>query len=115
MPRIRISLGDIAVTATLNDSDTARLIVAALPCESNAQRWGDEVYFTIPVEAEPEQPQAEVPSGTVAYWPPGKALCLFFGQTPYSPVNIVGQLDRDTRVLAAVSDGQPVKVELLDQ
>ena len=37
----------------------------------------------------------------MAYWPEGKALCLFFGPTPiskdgkilaYSPVNIVGKI-----------------------
>ncbi len=47
----------------------------------------------------------------VAYWPPGKALCLFFGQQPYSPVNIVGQLDGDPDVLGEVQDGEPVRVE----
>jgi hypothetical protein len=74
--------------------------------------WGDEVYFSVPVTADEEDPQAEVPSSTVAYWPPGKALCLFFGQTPYSPVNVVGQIEGDPNILAAVKDGQTVSVEL---
>jgi len=74
--------------------------------------WGDEVYFSIPVEAGEEDPQEDVPSGSVAYWPPGKALCLFFGQQPYSPVNIVGRLEGDPQVLAGVSDYDPVWVEV---
>jgi hypothetical protein len=49
----------------------------------------------------------------VAYWSPGKALCLFFGQKPYSPVNVVGQIEGDPRVLAEVGDGEPVRVESL--
>ena len=58
-----------------------------------------------------EDAQPDVPSGTVAYWPPGKALCLFFGQTPYSPVNVVGQIEGDPNVLASVRDSDAVHVE----
>ena len=79
MTRVRISVGQITVAATLNDSSTARMVEAALPFQSGARRWGDEVYFEIPVRAEEENANAEVPSGTVSYWSPGKALCLFFG------------------------------------
>lgn len=113
MGNIRITLGNIAVEARLNDTKTAGLILDALPLESSAKLWGDEVYFDIPVSAPEEDPQADVQSGTVAYWPPGKALCLFFGQTPYSPVNVVGQLEGDPRELASVRDGDAVRVESL--
>jgi hypothetical protein len=109
--RLRVVFGQLVVTARLNESDTARRLAAALPFDSQAQRWGDEVYFSTPVKTGAEDAQAEVPSGTVAYWPPGSALCLFFGQTPYSPVNVVGQLDGDPRLLAKVKDGQAVRVE----
>jgi len=109
--RIRISLGQIVVTATMNQSETARLVLAALPFESTAQRWGREVYFETPITAELENPQAEVAAGTVAYWPPGKALCLFFGQRPYSPVSPVGMIEGDPNVLAEVPEGQTVRVE----
>jgi len=111
MTRIRITMESVAVEAELNDSRTAELIRDALPFASVAQRWGDEVYFSIPVEAGDENPRAEVPSGTVAYWPPGRALCLFFGQKPYSPVNVVGRLSGDARMLSIVRDGEPVRVE----
>jgi hypothetical protein len=109
--RIRISIGELAVTAALNDSNTARILLKAIPFGSEARRWGNEVYFEIPVEARDEDAQPQVPPGTVAYWPPGKALCLFFGQQPYSPVNVIGQLDGDPNVLAEVQDGEAVRVE----
>jgi hypothetical protein len=109
--RVRITAGSVVVSATLNDSSTARLVEEALPFEARAQRWGDEVYFEIPVNTGEEDPQADVASGTVAYWPPGKALCLFFGQRPYSPVNVVGLMDGDATALAAVRDGDSVRVE----
>jgi len=111
MARIRVKAGSVTVTVALNGSATAGLILAALPFEAGAQTWGDEVYFDTPVEAGEEDPQAAVPFGAVAYWPPGKALCLFFGQTPYSPVNIVGSVEGDAAVLRGVRSGDPVRVE----
>jgi hypothetical protein len=114
MARIRITLGEVVVTATLNESNTARLIAEALPFESKAQRWGDEVYFATAIGAGEEDAQPEVPSGAVAYWPPGRALCLFFGQQPYSPVNVIGVLEGDPRILGVVQDGEPVRVEKVD-
>ena len=113
MSCIRITLGDTVVTATLNNTKTAQLIRDALPFDAGAKLWGDEVYFDAPVTAGEENPEPDVPSGTVAYWPPGKALCLFFGQTPYSPVNVVGQIDGDPNVLASVAESDTVRVEAL--
>lgn len=111
MARAHITIGDISVTAAFNDSNTARPLLDALPFESKAQIWGAEVYFSAPVETEEENTQADVPFGAVAYWPVGQALCLFFGQRPYSPVNVVGEIEDDAGVLASVSDGDPVRVE----
>ena len=111
MNRIRVTLGEVVVTAALNESSTARRLWEALPIESRAQRYGDEVYFKTPMEVGEEEPQADVPSGTVAYWPPGKALCLFFGEKPYSPVNVVGEIEGDPEVLSEVDDGESVRVE----
>jgi hypothetical protein len=113
MSRIRITLGGVVVTATLNDTKTAQLVRDALPFDASAKLWGDEVYFDTPVTAGEEDAQPDVPSGTVAYWPPGKALCLFFGQQPYSPVNIVGQIDGDPNMLAQVAEADAVRVEAL--
>ncbi len=109
--KIRIVTKSVTMTATLNDSKTAEAIRKALPLSSTAQRWGDEVYFSVPVEMPPENAQAKVPSGAVAYWPDGPALCLFFGQTPYSPVNVVGTLDGDAKLFAKVAAGEKIAVE----
>ena len=114
VPRIRITAGKVSQTATLNDTKTAALLLENLPVEAAARRWGDEVYFDVPFQTGPEDPQPEVPSGTLAYWPDGPALCVFFGQTPYSPVNVVGKLDGDAGDFAAVESGEPVRVEAVD-
>ncbi len=109
--RVAVDEADVDLVVILNESETAAALWAALPMESAAQTWGEEVYFTIPVERGPEDAQATVALGAVGYWPPGNALCLFFGQQPGSPVNLVGTIEGDTSVLAAVRDGYPVRLE----
>ena len=97
MNRITITAGSVSLPAELNDSPTARLIWDALPIEGRANRWGDEIYFEIPVKTG-QEPDAreEVAVGELGYWPVGHAFCIFFGPTPvstderpraYSPVN----------------------------
>lgn len=113
MPRIQVTFSRLTVAVELDDSRTAKLLYQALPFESVAKRWGDEVYFETPVAAGEEAPQDDVPPGTVAYWPAGKALCLFFGQRPYSPVNVVGKFEGQPAALASVADGEAVRVEAL--
>jgi len=117
---IRISAGDVVVCAQLNDSDTARKIAEALPIEARASTWGDEIYFEIPVSCGAENPKEVVGLGDLGYWPPGSALCIFFGPTPASraneirpasPVNIVGQVEGDPKVLRSVRAGEVVKIE----
>jgi len=115
MTRMRIVIEEAGVetTAELNDSATAAAIWSVLPLESVAQTWGAEVYFSVPVDSGPEDPQATVVSGAVGYWPPGQAVCLFFGQQPVSPVNLIGVLEGDPSVLEAVQAGQVVRLEPL--
>lgn len=118
--KISINVDDITLTAELNDTPTARAIADGLPIEGNANVWGDEIYFEIPI-ALPLADDAveEVDVGTLAYWPTGNALCIFFGPTPvstgekpraYSPVNVFGKIIEDTAILKKVAGGTPVTV-----
>ena len=119
--RIIIRAGDVIAEATLNETETARRIAAALPLEGEALRWGDEIYFAIPVDCPPENPQAIVQAGDLGYWVPGKAFCIFFGPTPASrspdeirpasPVNVFGHIVGDPTVFRAVKEGTKVRVE----
>ena len=118
--QIEISAGDVIVTVVLNDSDTADELWAALPITARAQTWGDEIYFSIPVSVEEAADSQEtVEMGAVAFWPPGSALCLFWGPTPMSApgeirpasaVNVMGLIDGDPTVLGGVADGTEVVV-----
>ena len=121
--RIRISWSQGEVTAFLNDTPTARRLLDALPCESDAHTWGDEVYVGVPVETELE-PDAKqvVDPGTVCFWVEGQSLAIPFGPTPISQgdecrlvteVNILGKLEDDPSRLGSVSDGEMMRVEVL--
>ena len=121
---IQITVGDIVLKADLDQNETAAAVAAVLPIEANANVWGDEIYFEIPVNlAESADARADVEVGTVAYWPPGRAMCLFYGPTPvsvddapraYSPVNVFGRIIGDATVLRGVSNGAPIRVERAD-
>jgi uncharacterized protein len=118
--RIRIIAGEVAATASLNDSRTADAIWEALPIEGRANRWGDEIYFDIPVDLEPEHGREVVEAGELGYWPPGTAFCIFWGRTPASqgdeiraasPVNVFGRVEGDASGFDAVRSGERVRVE----
>ena len=49
MQQIRITAksSGVSMTATLNDTETSKGILGALPIEAAAQTWGDEIYFKI--------------------------------------------------------------------
>ncbi len=121
---LQISVGQLVITATLNDSATSDQLWDALPITGRANIWGDEIYFSIPVDADEAVDALEtVDMGSVAYWPPGNALCLFWGPTPMSApgeirpasaVNVMGVIDGDPTVLVQVSDGVEVLVERAD-
>ena len=122
--QIEILVDSIRLTATLNESRTARQIASILPIEGRANTWGDEIYFDIPLRIDlSEDAIAEVAVGTLAYWPTGSALCIFFGPTPvstgdkpraYSPVNVFGRIDGDITELRSVSDGAMVVIRQTD-
>ena len=121
--KIKISAGPVEAEAELNSSSTAQSIWKALPFSSTAQRWGDEVYFSIPVSLDAESQKEVVDMGDLGYWPPGTAFCIFFGRTPASrgneirpasPVNVFGKLTGSPEVFRKVKDGSRIKVERLD-
>lgn len=91
---------------------TVTAITKTLPLEGRVALWKDEVYFEIPVKMGDEKAKAKVEKGTIAYWPIGNALCIFFGNTqPYSPVNIVGTVTNNLELFAKTKSGNRIKVE----
>ncbi len=121
LQRIVIKASGVAFEAELNDSVTGKAIYGALPIRAKGQRWGGEIYFSIPVSCELEEDSRDVlEEGELGYWPPGKAFCIFFGPTPASggdeiraasAVNIVGRMKGDLSGLWDVPDGAEVCIE----
>jgi hypothetical protein len=118
---IQIHVGDVTLQGELNESPTASIIWEALPIEGRGNRWGEEIYFAIPVAAQlDDTARAVVERGDLGYWPQGHALCIFFGPTPVSrgdeirpasPVNIVGKIRGDLRALKEVAEGTIVRLD----
>ncbi|MBN1862048.1 MAG: hypothetical protein JW790_00170 [Dehalococcoidales bacterium] len=122
--KIRIKAGAVEVTAELNDTRTAQAIWDALPLTERGNRWGAELYFSIPVTLEAENAREVVAAGDLGYWPPGTAFCIFFGTTPMSrgeeirpasPVNVFGKVIGDADVFNQVASGTEISVERLGQ
>lgn len=103
-----------------DSTPTVKRLLESMPFDSVAQRWGDEVYFTVPFHADLEpDARTEMEVGEVGFWPDGDALAIFFGRTPssvddrpraYSPCNIVGRVEGDSGLLRAVRPGARVDV-----
>jgi len=117
--KIKIVVGKLELEAWLNETKTASKVFEALPITSMVNTWGDEIYFTIPVSAGPEDAKELVNLGDIGYWPPGKAMCLFFGKTPVSKgdeirpasaVNIIGKVEGDLKLLRKVKDGEEITI-----
>jgi hypothetical protein len=93
---------------------TTDTITKILPIEGRAALWKEEVYFEIPVKMGDEKAKPQVEIGTIAFWPMGNALCIFYGTSqPYSPVNIIGKITRNLEAFAATKSGTKIRVEKL--
>ncbi|QOJ79517.1 hypothetical protein IG193_03390 [Infirmifilum lucidum] len=124
MGRLKIifpeSIGAVEVELTGRNQRTVDAIIRATPFESRVNLWGEEIYFSTPVKVGQEVGSEVVDRGDVAYWPPGNAICLFFGPTPVSkpgeirpasPVNVFGRIVGDLERLKRVKSGEKVRVE----
>ncbi len=93
---------------------TIDMIVRKLPVEGRAALWKEEVYFEIPIKMGEEKAKATVEKGTIAFWPMGSAICVFYGESqPYSPVNILGKITKNLELFGQIKSGTKIKLEKL--
>ncbi len=98
---------------------TVKAFLESLPFTVGTNLWGEEIYNDeSPIDVREENAKSPVELFDVAFWPTGKAICLFYGPTPigkkneikpYSPVNIIGKiLDPDKQILTEIKNGAKV-------
>jgi hypothetical protein len=91
---------------------TIDMIVRKLPIEGRAAQWKEEVYFETPIKMGEEKAKATVELGTIAFWPMGSAICIFYGTSqPYSPVSILGKVTANLELFKQVKSGTKIRVE----
>jgi hypothetical protein len=114
------AVGEAYAELTGENPLTVDAIWSKLPIEGKANIWGDEIYFTIPVKVGAENQSEVVQMGDLAYWPPGNALCIFFGPTPASwdkeirpasPVNVIGRIVDNPLLFKLVGPGDKIRLE----
>lgn len=123
---IVIIIGELQLEAELTNHPVAQAIAAKLPIRFSGDYWGEELYGTIPVRMdEPDTVDLIDEPGTIAYWPVGKAFCIFWGPTPVSdgeeirpasPVNIIGRVTRGLdKLINEKPDPINIKLEPVDE
>ena len=74
--------------------------------------WKSQVYFGVSLGMGEEKSKSTVKKGTLAYWPMGKAFCIFYAETrPYSSVNPVGRVTENLEIFSRVKSGTKIRVE----
>jgi hypothetical protein len=116
-----MTIGPVKLEAELFNTPTADAIYAKLPFTSTASTWGEEVYFSTPVQASKEADAKDVvEAGELAFWVEGDSIAIGFGPTPVSHgkeirlvtrTNIWGKTLGPVTQLRKVKDGDPIKVE----
>lgn len=122
MPKIKIVLHNKIINGELFETECAKKIYDVLPIEGKVNEWGDEFYFTIPVSFGNDNTSTrKVKIGDIGYWPPGQALCIFFGLTPLSmgndpipasEVNIVGKILDDPNIFKKFKGTKKIYIEI---
>ena len=120
MRKVQLSIGAVELTAELLDTPTAEAIYRALPFSSTTQTWGEEVYFSTPVNVILEADARDVvQAGELAFWVEGSAIAIGFGPTPISHgdeirlaarTNVWARAVEDVKALKSVKPGEPVRV-----
>lgn len=91
---------------------TTDALLRKLPIEGRIARWKEEVYFEAGITMGLEKPKSKVETGTIAFWPMGSAVCIFYGNTqPYSPVNIIGHVEIGIGIFKDAAAGTKIRLE----
>jgi hypothetical protein len=121
MHKIKLTAGAVEITAELRATPTADAIYRSLPIRSQARTWGEEVYFSVPVDVDLEPDARDVVEpGELAFWVEGQCIAIGFGRTPISDgdevrlaarTNIWADAIDNVKQLRAVKTGDGISLE----
>ena len=84
--KISVQISHNSVTIELDDKDSPNTVnefLQKLPFTVGINLWGEEIYTDkSPISQNEENAKDLLDLNDVAYWPTGKAICLFYGPTP---------------------------------
>lgn len=120
---LRLSGNGKTITLNLEPGSLTDRILETLPFETRISTWGDEIYFPVPVDAEPGELTEELEVGDVVFWHEGQSLCVFFGPTPKSEgdepvpadeVEVIGTVENGLETLSELEAGDDLSVDAAD-
>ena len=123
--KVEIKMHDDSIEIELDDTNspnTVKEFVEKLPFTVDLNVWGDEIYSSkSPISQPEENAKSPVELNDVAYWPTGKAICLFYGPTPIgepgeitpaSPVNVIGKIISPNKDVLEKAEGESATFSL---
>ena len=121
MKKIILKFKDKELILNLRETQTANIIYDSLPFSSIVKKWGEEIYFEIPVNIELEyNARSVVEFGEIAFWNNGSAIAIGYGKTPVSkgneirlisPCNIWADSVFDKSYIAQIRENEIVEIE----
>lgn len=124
LSKIVLVAGSVNITTHLDPQKAlSRVLEKQLPVRGCLRLWGKEAYvdnISGLDDIDMDMGLEEVPAGTVALWPDGRALSLFFGTTPVCvddriitagrvfPIGRV--IDEDINLFSRLKDGETVEI-----
>ena len=117
MTKVRFETAQGVFKGALEGEGIGAAMRKVMPITSTVMRWGEEIYFDVPVKMKNTQPTRNVKIGDIGYWPDGPSLCIFFGKTPASKghepragsdVTIVGHTDAGPAFLRSIAEGTTI-------
>ena len=91
---------------------TVDALIRSLPLEGRVALMKGGLYFPVPINLGVEKAKRTAEKGVLAYWPMGRALCIFYENAkPYSPINYVGKIVKNLEIFRKVETGMKVAVE----
>jgi len=95
------------------EKDYEEVFYNILPFKSKARIWKKELYFPIPTDLKVIGKPVRVHEvGKVYYWPPEKAICIFYGLSePYTDVYYVGEIIGPLHIVSSIRHGEELIVK----